>query len=115
MRFVAAVSIVIVMFLSVPLWAGEPPLAMRDCTHCHVENGQAALKIPTSRLCQQCHKDRQKEGEHVVDMIPSMDVGGLPLSEGRVTCFTCHNPHGTEQEKLLRISPRYLCQQCHKF
>jgi predicted CXXCH cytochrome family protein len=52
--------------------------------------------------------------EHTVDVIPSMDVGGLPLKEGKVTCVTCHDPHKNPYSMLLRVPAKDLCLVCHK-
>jgi predicted CXXCH cytochrome family protein len=29
-------------------------------------------------------------------------------------CASCHDPHGTSHEKMLKVSRPRLCQQCHE-
>jgi predicted CXXCH cytochrome family protein len=29
------------------------------------------------------------------------------------SCATCHDPHGTNHENMLKVSKPRLCQQCH--
>lgn len=93
-----------------------PHLKNKDCGICHVSHmGGTLLREPLSGLCIGCHPDRVK-ADHAVDIVPSMDVGELPLDkEGRMTCATCHEPHNREGvESMLRAEPEKLCGQCHK-
>jgi len=88
------------------------------CDYCHISHGTAGgllLKAPLSDLCFECHPDRKTPNEHRVDIVPSMQVGGLPLSkDGKMTCITCHDPHGqNSQSKFLRMNPSELCLKCH--
>lgn len=89
---------------------------------------------PSSQACLVCHdgtlgsdalRGRWDElGEHPVsigfdsaDLRPVRDVlaAGLPLfGEARtVECSTCHNPHGSPYDSLLRVPAELLCQACH--
>jgi predicted CXXCH cytochrome family protein len=94
---------------------GPPPI-MRDCGTCHVPYmGEMLLLEPLSLLCIECHADRV-EADHVVDVVPSMDVVGLPLDkDGRMTCATCHDPHDRRGIwAMLRDEPKKLCGRCHR-
>jgi predicted CXXCH cytochrome family protein len=53
--------------------------------------------------------------EHKVNVVPSMRVKGLPLSDGKITCVTCHDPHKNRYGKLLRVKAKELCLTCHKY
>lgn len=89
----------------------------QECNICHVSHKMkgAGLIKPVSELCAICHPERKKpEMEHVVDVVPSMDVSGLPLIEGKMTCVTCHDSHKNTFPSMLRISPEKLCQSCHQ-
>ncbi len=95
---------------------GKLPEIKRDCTICHqgdAGKGKAVLNRPVSDLCVQCHQDRKAAGEHQVDVIPVMKVEKLPLSGGKMTCITCHDPHRNRYGKMLRVRPRDLCSVCH--
>jgi predicted CXXCH cytochrome family protein len=89
-----------------------------QCDYCHTPHGMAEgtpLKAPLSELCLGCHPDRKNPKEHKVDIVPSMQVKGLPLDkDGKMTCITCHDPHGKSGfPTLLRIDPAELCFKCH--
>ncbi|MDP2166874.1 MAG: cytochrome c3 family protein [Thermodesulfovibrionales bacterium] len=95
-----------------------PPIK-KDCGSCHVSHKMATevlLKSPLSELCAGCHPDRQAPNEHVVDIVPSMPVSNLPLSDsGKMTCITCHDPHGKgDFPKMLRARPSRICAYCHR-
>jgi predicted CXXCH cytochrome family protein len=89
------------------------------CGTCHAEEpgpGSALLVSDVSTLCLSCHADQAKLS-HPVEMTPSMEVpDGWPLDPfGRVTCVTCHRPHGPGPAFLLRadgIGERF-CRSCH--
>jgi DmsE family decaheme c-type cytochrome len=87
---------------------------MRDlaCTSCHnvhkgVELHPKLLSQPTEmELCNQCHKRQVAQ---------QMSFSHMPLREGKMTCSSCHNPHGTFTTKLLKgNSTNDLCYSCHK-
>jgi DmsE family decaheme c-type cytochrome len=93
-------------------WEGSKHDA-RDvsCADCHSvhasksEGGQ--LKKPTiSENCAQCHKkevNKVRKSSH------------MPVSEGKMECTTCHNPHGSQNVKMLREgnSVNESCASCH--
>lgn len=94
------------------------PAIKKDCGTCHLSHtmgGEALLRAPLSELCLECHPDRKSPAEHRVDMMPTMPVLNLPLEDGKMTCVTCHDPHGKEPfPKMLRARPSKLCGMCHK-
>ena len=51
------------------------------------------IKSTEVEVCFQCHKDRRAQFER-----PSHH----PLREGDMTCSSCHNPHGSATDSLLR-------------
>jgi predicted CXXCH cytochrome family protein len=101
------------------VWAGDAYSAQKhECSYCHVISPATTpqqLKAPLAELCVGCHADRRGPNEHKVDIVPSMKVVGLPLSrEGKITCATCHDPHGTAgHPRLLRARGEELCVKCH--
>jgi predicted CXXCH cytochrome family protein len=93
------------------------PSIKKDCKICHTlnEDGtRVGLRLPPVELCIDCHPDRIAPAEHAVDIRPSMRVKYLPLYGGKVTCSTCHEPHGlTGNIKMLRAVPSKICGYCH--
>ena len=80
------------------------------CTSCHqvmekVSPKNQMIKSTEAEVCFQCHKDRRAQFER-----PSHH----PLREGDMTCSSCHNPHGSATDKLLRgASINETCYKCH--
>jgi predicted CXXCH cytochrome family protein len=97
--------------------AGYPlPEIKKDCTICHLPAGThkpEELKKQLSQLCLDCHRDRKAPAEHKVDMVPAMPVKGLPLTNGKMTCVTCHDPHANVNGNMLRMGTKALCLVCH--
>jgi predicted CXXCH cytochrome family protein len=95
--------------------AAPLPEIKKDCSLCHLDIQKGpALKKTVSDLCIDCHPDRKAPNEHKVDIVPSMQVKTLPLSAGKITCITCHDPHRNTYGKLLRVPQNKLCSQCHR-
>jgi predicted CXXCH cytochrome family protein len=113
------------LLLALPLaWAGPAgspgftlPEAKKDCAMCHlshvVKQEAALLKMPLQELCIECHPDRKAPAEHKVDISPKMAPEKLPLSQGKMTCITCHDPHKNPYGSLLRMPRKDLCSRCH--
>lgn len=92
------------------------PEIKKDCSICHLPAGTSKpqeLKKKLSQLCLDCHSDRAAPAEHRVDIVPKMEVKGLPLTDGKMTCFTCHDAHANTYGKMLRMPARDLCFACH--
>jgi DmsE family decaheme c-type cytochrome len=53
-----------------------------------------------NNLCYTCHAE--KRGPYLWEHAPV-----------RENCLNCHNPHGSNHDKLLVAARPYLCQQCH--
>ncbi|MDD2780049.1 cytochrome c3 family protein [Sulfuricurvum sp.] len=85
----------------------HPPYEMakadKDCSFCHTEKDakSGALKMDMPDLCNQCH-----EGKDTKKYIHG------PVGAG--ACTACHDPHESENVKLLRFSSiNQLCTSCH--
>lgn len=81
------------------------------CTTCHTVHGPGATtryqlaRFTVSNTCATCHKT-QVRSEHM--------FSHHPLAEGKMTCASCHNPHGTVTPHLIRgLSVKELCFKCH--
>lgn len=92
-------------------WQGSPH-ASRDlaCTNCHrvmatVSDRSQLAKATVIETCGQCHLQRRAQ---------LMRSSHMPLREGKMDCVTCHNPHGSVTEKLLKAnSVNENCYSCH--
>jgi DmsE family decaheme c-type cytochrome len=105
-------------------WAGSPheSRGMR-CVDCHnvkqqvkqsigretflpgkVTDGGGLVKSETE-LCLQCHQMRRAQLQRSSHM---------PFREGKVTCSSCHNPHGTPNPaQLKQATVNENCYSCH--
>ena len=106
-------------------WRGSPHESRAmTCVHCHTGHGPKEAKPETSdirynapltenrsvqkeqpELCLECHQMRRAQLQRSSHM---------PYREGKVTCTSCHNPHGTPNPKQL-IAPTVNenCLTCH--
>ena len=94
------------------LWTGSQHESRGlSCVNCHSVHApvseQKHLKAETQpKLCVSCHRDK----------VAKLDRSGhMPVREGKMTCSTCHNVHGTTNVRLLRKgdSISELCTSCH--
>ncbi len=90
------------------------------CTSCHTvmrsvsESGQLAHKTEV-RTCAECHQiqnARQFRNSHM-PLRPGAFQSSTAV-DGKMSCSSCHNPHGTVTENLIaHISSRDNCLSCH--
>lgn len=75
------------------------------CSSCHDAHGANLGTLKTSErpndLCLSCHA--AKAGPFVFEHAPVQE-----------SCLTCHNPHGTVANNLLKQGEPFLCLQCHE-
>ena len=67
--------------------------------------------------CYQCHSEADLGTSHPVRLFSGKDVripDELPTVDGMLTCVTCHDPHGSDGEMLVReVIKTKLCVTCH--
>ncbi len=93
-------------------WAGGKHDARGlSCVTCHSihepKSEQKQLKTATQvETCAQCHR---KEANKI------HRSSHMPLREGKMECTSCHNPHGSQNVKMLRegTSITEACASCH--
>ncbi len=99
--------------------ADEKRVPGQGCEGCHgagslhVDAGGGRGKFivnpgKSPEACFQCHIDKQAEFN-----LPYHH----PLKEGRMTCTTCHDPHGEDPKKTKKLSVARIndtCAQCHR-
>lgn len=79
-----------------------------SCSDCHIIHAGPDARVElneTSAMCEQCHQDIR-----AMFALPSHH----PVSENKIFCTDCHDPHGSINDKLLRESTiKQTCTQCH--
>lgn len=81
------------------------------CTTCHsVHNPESTekrlVKKTQLEVCGKCHRDK----------VAKLDRSGhMPVREGKLQCSSCHNMHGSQNVRLLRVgySVNEACTSCH--
>ena len=95
-------------------WEGSTHEARNlSCTTCHSvhspQSPQHQLVKPTeTQLCATCHRVQVVKTERA--------VAHMPVREGKMSCSSCHNPHGSiSNVKALKIgsSINETCTSCH--
>ena len=80
------------------------PEGKMGCSDCHNVHGSAGPKLvkrdSVVETCYTCHMEKRGPFVHNHE----------PVNED---CTNCHNPHGTTAERMLKVRPPFLCQQCH--
>ena len=92
-------------------WEGSPHEASDvACTSCHTIMKETSprnqlAKASVMDTCGTCHlRERAKQ----------LRNSHMPLREGKMTCTSCHNPHGTVTPALLKEnSLNDTCYSCH--
>ena len=77
------------------------PYQERECAACHDELSLGNMVEPEPGLCYLCHEDLSGKYAYLHGPV----AGGY--------CTSCHDPHSSEYEKLLRIKGDDLCFFCH--
>jgi DmsE family decaheme c-type cytochrome len=80
------------------------------CTNCHKIMEQVSPKAQLAKAteietCGTCHLQKRAQ---------TMRSSHMPVREGKMTCTSCHNPHGTVTQTLLKGNGvNETCYTCH--
>ncbi|HXF10340.1 MAG TPA: cytochrome c3 family protein, partial [Desulfuromonadaceae bacterium] len=85
----------------VDLSSVHPPFRDQKCSQCHLPDTGMGLRQPAPKLCWTCHKD----------FTADQKVKHQPVAEG--DCAGCHEPHRSDNKKLLLKAGNELCLTCH--
>lgn len=105
-------ALILVVGWNVRVVAAAEAVVHKNCSSCHTTDNK--LKIAdVSELCISCHPNHTSD--HKIGVVVKMIPVGLPLDkEHKMTCITCHEPHGNGVGiKMLRMKGESLCQSCH--
>lgn len=87
----------------------HPALQNWECSDCHdPHDSRWAYHLASSEetLCTNCHE---------LQLHPEIEqnrlIQHLPAQRGK--CIFCHDPHGSDEDHLLKNSAKELCQSCH--
>lgn len=110
---------VISAMMLVAAQAAETPITgTGDSPNLKVAITQENANTQAKTDCVACHQFEPTQ-THPLDVVPTMAIGGaLPLSQGKLTCLTCHDAgsaHETTREKVgvRGGNPTGLCVECH--
>jgi DmsE family decaheme c-type cytochrome len=112
-----------------------PRAASEMCITCHNKgdhaNWQGSMHDARNVSCQTCHSVHDAKSDHAqlktanaIDTCVSchkqeaMKVkrsGHMPVREGKMDCATCHNPHGSNNVRMLKTGNwiNESCTSCH--
>ena len=75
-----------------------------DCISCHTLH-QPQNKVNELEVCLKCHRDIRSDVNK---------MSHHPLSEGKIECSSCHNPHGSVNKNMIKAETvNQLCYKCH--
>jgi DmsE family decaheme c-type cytochrome len=78
------------------------------CASCHTVHKQKDKvrdKAQQAEVCYTCHKQQRADANK---------LSHHPMNEGKVTCSSCHNPHGsTGPKQLVKNNVNETCYTCH--
>lgn len=79
-----------------------------NCLNCHSFSRETnnELSFDLNRVCQDCHTEQGGPFLYEHEATTAYTVGGTG-------CIECHNPHGSENNFLLKQPVKDLCQSCH--
>ena len=78
------------------------PYGERECASCHNEQALGSMLVAQPGLCYICHEDLSTQFSYLHGPV----AGGY--------CTACHDPHRSENEKLLKRTGEVLCYYCHE-
>ncbi len=94
------------------LWEGSKHESRGvSCISCHSVHASASekgqLKKKTQiETCATCHRDKASKLDR---------SGHMPVREGKMQCSSCHNTHGSTNDRMLRVGDSIAesCTSCH--
>ncbi len=79
----------------------HPDYFKNICNNCHDRTSSTFLKTKKEDICFTCHDAAAFDGKYV--------HGPVAVKK----CLTCHEPHESQYEKLLKEDRETICLKCH--
>lgn len=126
LAMLAVVGVIAMGLVAYTLSDNPHDFSQEDCVACHLDPSDhpKAMRTSISRMCDRCHRKMTRRSSHPVDRAPELAriPEDLPLSNGKITCNTCHNVHekrfaafGSKTYLLRRPAiGREFCLACHE-
>jgi predicted CXXCH cytochrome family protein len=81
----------------------HPPFAKQSCATCHSGGGgRDGARARGAAACLSCH---QKVGREFMAVNSHVGPGAY--------CVSCHSPHASDQERMMRSGQQRACRGCH--
>ena len=122
--------IAVLLIAATPVSAHSMPVEpheflQTECDMCHVDVKNDPEKILSfaTAACVNCHSEVKDNRSHPTDVNTTLPVPeDMPLTNGKITCITCHYVHPIEGEKFeqrhsfLRgnVTGEFFCGTCHE-
>lgn len=106
----------------------RPSAAEEGCLQCHASLLKKKDVHPATESCDACHEPvatHPQKGKHTFKLTqepPALCINCHEAFEGKRfvhppvkegACTTCHEPHASDEPKLLTLSQKELCGACH--
>lgn len=96
------------------------PFKNGDCAKCHdphSTNNRWVLLKSSEQLCLNCHKEQGTMEVHLhpynVKPRQKLNVNLELTDKGDLECISCHYPHSSNSEHLLKVTEDFTCMGCH--
>ncbi len=94
------------------------PFKKGQCSACHDPHSTSnkwVLVKSSEEVCMGCHNPNKsmKWHSHPYNVKPKQKVNVELNENGNLECISCHNPHATDSDHLLRITEEFTCIGCH--
>ncbi len=106
--------------------SGEPhEFSSGECSICHFDEKKAPMNLKPGITfgCETCHSELSEAQSHPTDIYPTFSIPkDMPLTEGKLTCITCHYVHPEEKNLFIKkhyflrrqVRGPFFCSICHE-
>lgn len=123
--FITCLALIAIVALAFAASREPHAFTANECIYCHIDVKTAPRKINSdiTGACQTCHTEYAKTLSHPTSIYPTIHIPeDMPLTEGRLTCITCHYVHPDKKQISIKkhyflrrkVSGIVFCSACHK-